>query len=238
MAAASARILLLEDDRTLRTGLVDALVGEGFEVVVAPDGFEGERQVRAFLARTVAFDLLIFDVMVPGPGGLELLRQVREGGSDVPVLVLTARGDENDKVLGFELGADDYVTKPFGLRELLARVKARLRRAPAADASDGTSPQFELGDVKVDLSAFELERDGERIPLSKTEAGLLQVLRDRPGEAVSRAVFLNLVWGSDQSVSNRTIDTHVLNLRQKVERDPKKPRHLLTVHGVGYRLQL
>jgi len=233
----SAKVLLVEDDRTLRTALQDALVGEGLEVVVAPDGFEGERQVRQLLDGAVAFDLLILDVMVPGPGGLELLRQVRAARHDVPVLMLTARSDENDKVLGLELGADDYVTKPFGLRELLARVRALLRRS-SAGAPPEASPRFAVGDVAIDLAAFELVRDGERVPLSKTEAALLQVLRDRAGEAVSRGAFLTLVWGSDQHVSNRTIDTHMLNLRQKLERDPKQPRHLVTVHGVGYRLEL
>jgi DNA-binding response OmpR family regulator len=229
------RIALVEDDRTLRTALRDALAGEGHEVLVAADGHEA----RALL-RQQRFDLLVLDVMLPGPSGLELLRELRARDDQTPVLLLTARGEEGDKVLGFELGADDYVTKPFSLRELLARVKASLRRRRIdGDAGDGNGAalqQFALGPTIIDLQSFTAVRDGTTHALSKKEAAMLLLLRKANGRAVSRAQFLRDVWGGDQFVGDRTIDTHMLNLRQKVESDPKQPQHLLTVHGIGYRL--
>lgn len=223
------RLLLVEDDRTLRTALTDAFTGEGHAVTAAADGHEA----RAVL-REQRFDLVVLDVMLPGPSGLELLRELRSRGADTPVLLLTARGEEGDKVLGLELGADDYVTKPFSLRELLARVKAMLRRADRREAA--FVQQFELGSVRIDLAAFTVVRDGQTHTLSPKEAGMLGLLRQHGGRAVSREHFLREVWGGDQFVGDRTIDTHMLNLRQKVERDPKQPRYLRTVHGVGYRL--
>lgn len=225
----SFRILFVEDDLTLRTALHDALTGEGHSVTVAADGHEA----RALL-REQRFDLVVLDIMLPGPSGLELLRELRERDGDTPVLLLTARGDEGDKVLGLELGADDYVTKPFSLRELLARVKAMLRRRDRTEAAH--VEQFSLGPAEVDLAAFTLSRDGTTYTLSPKEAGMLRLLRQRAGRAVSRSDFLQEVWGGDEFVGDRTIDTHMLNLRQKLEADHKKPQHLVTVHGVGYRL--
>ncbi|MCK5944991.1 MAG: response regulator transcription factor, partial [Planctomycetes bacterium] len=228
----SFHILFVEDDHTLRTALSDALTGEGHRVTAAADGHEA----RAML-REQRFDLLVLDVMLPGPSGLELLRELRQRDADTPVLMLTARGEEGDKVLGLELGAADYVAKPFSLRELLARVKAMLRRRDPGEAA--FVERFALGDgdgaVQVDLAAFTLSRDGETHKLSPKEAGMLRLLRQRQGRAVSRADFLREVWGGDQFVGDRTIDTHMLNLRQKLERDHKHPAHLVTVHGVGYR---
>jgi len=228
----SFRILLVEDDRTLRIGLADALASEGHVVVAAADGHEG----RAAL-REQRFDLAVLDVMLPGPSGLELLRELRARDGELPVLLLTARGDEGDKVLGLELGADDYVTKPFSLRELLARVKAMLRRRErAAAGASAFVEQFMLGEARVDLAAFTVVRGGRTHTLSPKEAGMLRLLRQRLGRAVARAEFLREVWGGSPFVGDRTIDTHMLNLRQKVEHDHKAPRFLLTVHGVGYRL--
>ncbi len=223
------RLLLVEDDRTLRVALTDALVGEGHAVVAAADGHEAQA-----LLRLHRFDLCVLDVMLPGPSGLELLRDLRRRDADTPVLLLTARGEEGDKVLGLELGADDYVTKPFSLRELLARVKAMLRRRER-DTAAGVQ-QFALGPVHIDLAAFTVARGDAVVPLSPKEAAMLALLRRAGGRAVSRARFLAEVWGGDQFVGDRTIDTHVLNLRQKLEQDPKAPRFLLTVHGIGYRL--
>jgi DNA-binding response OmpR family regulator len=223
------RLLLVEDERTLRTALADALSGEGHVVVTASDGHEARATLRA-----QRFDLCVLDVMLPGPSGLELLRELRQRDADTPVLLLTARGEEGDKVLGLELGADDYVSKPFSLRELLARVKAMLRRRERPQAAGVL--QFPLGDARIDLAAFTVERAGTLHTLSPKEAAMLRLLRQHEGRAVSRAKFLSEVWGGDQFVGDRTIDTHVLNLRQKVESDPKQPRHLLTVHGIGYRL--
>ncbi|MCR9244257.1 MAG: response regulator transcription factor [bacterium] len=223
------RLLLVEDDGTLRIALTDAFEGEGYDVTAAADGHEG----RAAL-REQRFDLVILDVMLPGPSGLELLRELRERDPDTPALLLTARGEEGDKVLGLELGADDYVSKPFSLRELIARVKAMLRRHERNEVV--TAQQFTIGEVEIDLAAFTLVRGGQSHALSPKEAGMLGLLWREQGRAVSRARFLREVWGDDQFVGDRTIDTHMLNLRQKLERDSKRPRHLLTVHGIGYRL--
>ncbi|MCC6670363.1 MAG: response regulator transcription factor [Planctomycetes bacterium] len=226
----NAAILLVEDDLTLRTGLADTLRQEGHEVVAAADG-----ESAAQALRTRRFALVLLDLMLPRRSGLALLRELRARDRRTPVVILTARGDESDKVLGLELGADDYVTKPFSLRELLARVRAQLRRAqPAAPPAE----TFAVGDALVDLAAFELRRDGTVHPLSPKEAAILALLHAEAGKAVSRSRFLDEVWGGDRFVGTRTIDTHVLNLRQKLERDPAAPRHLLTVHGVGYRLLL
>lgn len=223
------RLLLVEDDRTMRTALCDALAGEGYDVRAAADGHEARALLRA-----ERFDLCVFDVMLPGPSGLELLRELRQRDSDTPVLMLTARGSEGDKVLGLELGADDYVTKPLSLRELLARCKAMLRRRARDDRA--AEQQFAIGNAHVDLAAFTIQRDGKHDALSPKEAAMLALLRRANGRAVSRAQFLAEVWGGDQFVGDRTIDTHMLNLRAKVEADPKAPTHLMTVHGVGYRL--
>jgi len=238
----SARILLVEDDRTLRTALGDALAGEGHDVVTAADGHEALATLRSG-----TFALLVLDVMLPGPSGLEILRALRQRDQRTPVLLLTARSHEGDKVLGLELGADDYVTKPFQLRELLARVKALLRRAAVgsvAAPAGGVTPagRFELGRgrsaVAIDLDAYEVRRDGAVQRLSPKEAAMLAVLLAERGKVVTRSRFLAAVWpDGGQSVGDRTIDTHLLHLRQKLEDDPKAPRWITTVHGAGYRLE-
>ena len=236
----TAHILIVEDDPVLRRGLSDSLVAEGYRVSVAVDG----REARALLAGSdpMAVDGVVLDIMLPGPSGLEVLRAFRERDRETPVLLLSARGEEHDKVMGLELGADDYVTKPFGKRELLARVKALLRRRPGARgpgaSADGDAPRFTIGSAEVDVGAFTVQRDGAAHPLSPKEAGMLALLFQRQGRAVARADFLREVWDDDRCVGNRTVDTHMLNLRQKVEPDPKAPKHLITVHGVGYRLDL
>jgi DNA-binding response OmpR family regulator len=227
------RILLVEDDLALRTGLVDSLVQEGYEVQSASEGQSGQE-----LILTETFDLAILDLMMPGRSGLEILRKARESGLSLPILLLTARGDESDKVLGLELGADDYVTKPFSLRELLARIRAMLRREERHEQSEPSTPEMSLhqvGPCEIDLSAFELRRDGQSHLLSVKEAHMLQLLLSNRGQAISRNRFLEEVWGK-QIVGNRTIDTHILNLRKKLEKDPAHPQHLLTVHGYGYKI--
>jgi DNA-binding response OmpR family regulator len=229
MTARAPRILVVEDDATLRDGLARALRGQGYQVEVAADGEAGQR------ALLEAFDLVVLDLMLPKIGGLELLRGLRARDARTPVLVLTARGDETDKVVGLELGADDYVTKPFGLRELLARVRAHLRRREVEAAAPAPAA-FTLGHAQVDLAAFTVTRAGATASLSPKEAAILALLHRDAGRAVSRTAILDHVWGRGVYVSQRTIDTHVLNLRQKVEDDARAPRHILTVHGVGYRL--
>jgi len=224
------RILLVEDDRALRTALGDALTGEGHRITTAADGDEAMSVLRG-----QAFDLLVLDVMLPGPSGLEILRRLRIRDRDTPVLLLTARSSEGDKVLGLELGADDYVTKPFSLRELLARVKALLRRG---ERSGKTAPsgRFRLGDAEVDLDAYEVRRGDAVARLSPKEAAMLALLWNERGKVVSRARFLAEVWEGGGGVGDRTVDTHLLHLRQKLEADARAPRFLITVHGVGYRL--
>jgi DNA-binding response OmpR family regulator len=231
------RLLLVEDDRALSTGLCDAFRLEGFEVTLARDGVKA----RA-LAFEREFDVAILDLMLPGRSGLDVLRELRAKGRALPILILTARGGESDKVIGLELGADDYVTKPFSLRELVARVRALVRRAGAREESAAAPPgatRFALGDAEVDLEAFTLKRGAVTHALSRREAALLALLWERRGRAVSREQILRHAWsdGGDH-VGARTIDTHVLNLRQKLEADPAQPRLLLTVHGIGYRLQV
>jgi DNA-binding response OmpR family regulator len=235
------RLLLVEDDRALSTGLCDAFRLEGFDVTVARDGVKA----RA-LAFEREFDVAILDLMLPGRSGLDVLRELRAKGRALPILILTARGGESDKVIGLELGADDYVTKPFSLRELVARVRALVRRAGAKEGTKGgaeapapAATRFVLGDAEVDLEAFTLKRAGTTHALSRREAALLALLFERRGRAVSREQILRHAWsdGGDH-VGARTIDTHVLNLRQKLEADPAQPKLLLTVHGVGYRLQV
>jgi DNA-binding response OmpR family regulator len=224
----SFELLLVEDDPSIRTVLQDAMQTDGHVTTVASDGDEALATLRER-----RFDLLILDIMLPGPSGLEILRHVREQDRDTPILLLTARSSESDKVLGLELGADDYVTKPFSLRELRARVKALLRRRE----TDTTSPtgRFSIGSIDVDLAAYELRRDGNVHRLSPTESAMLALLYRERGRVVDRSMFLTEVWGGT-TIGDRTIDTHLLHLRKKLEADPKQPKHLLTVHGVGYRL--
>jgi DNA-binding response OmpR family regulator len=222
------QILLVEDDRAIRTVLRDALQNDGHAVTVAADGDEA-----LAVLRTRTFDLLVLDVLLPGPSGLEILQVVRKKDQRTPVLLLTARSSEGDKVLGLELGADDYVTKPFSLRELRTRVRVLLRRVDRSPAQ--AAGHFRLGALDVDLDAYEVRRGRSVQRLSPTETAMLALLWQERGRVVDRARFLREVWGGS-SISDRTVDTHLLHLRQKLEVDPKAPAHLLTVHGVGYRL--
>jgi DNA-binding response OmpR family regulator len=218
------QVLLVEDDRAIRTVLGDALQHDGHTLTTAADGDEA-----IALLRQRTFDLLILDVLLPGPSGLEILQFVRKQDQRTPVLLLTARSGEGDKILG-----DDYVTKPFSLRELRTRVRVLLRRVERSPAQP--AGRFVIGPVAVDLDAYELRRGTTVQRLSPTEAAMLGLLWQERGRVVDRSRFLKEVWGGAGSVSDRTVDTHLLHLRQKLELDPKNPMHLLTVHGVGYRL--
>jgi DNA-binding response OmpR family regulator len=229
-----SRVLLVEDDLALRTGLGDTLAQEGHEVTTATDG----ARARALL-ESRRFDLVVLDLMLPRLNGLDVLRELRRRDGETPVLILTAKDGEADKVLGLELGADDYVTKPFGLRELLARVRALLRRAERAPAArPAPRGRLSIGDARVDLDAFEVVRDGQTTALSQKEAAMLALLAAEAGRAISRDRFLAEVWQDGGFVGHRTVDTHVWSLRQKIEPDPAEPRFLLTVHGIGYKLAL
>jgi DNA-binding response OmpR family regulator len=224
----TTRILLVEDNADLAFGLRNSLEIAGYEVVVAEDGPAGLREARA-----ASPDLVILDLMLPGLDGYRVLRTMREDGSAVPVLILTARGEESDKVMGFRLGADDYVTKPFGVLELLARVEALLRRA--APPADDAAAAYQFGDVEVLPHARVVRRGGESVDLTPKEYDLLLALVRRPGQVISRSELLKTVWGYNASVTSRTVDTHVAELRRKLEPQPTTPKHILTVWKTGYR---
>jgi len=223
-----SRVLVIEDNADLAFGLRNNLEIEGHEVDVATDGRKGLER-----AREGAPDVIVLDLMLPEMDGFRVLKTLRREGFDTPVLILTARGEEADKVLGFRLGADDYVTKPFGLLELLARVEALLRRVGKSRAPEIDS----FGDVEVRRTARTVVKDGKVVELAPKELDLLLALLDRDGAAASRADLLEQVWGYAGSVVSRTVDTHVAELRRKLEDDASDPRHILTVRKVGYRLE-
>jgi DNA-binding response OmpR family regulator len=227
------RILVIEDNRNLATGLRNNLEIEGYEVEVAEDGTTG-----LALARSIAPDLIVLDLMLPGMDGYRVLKTLREEGSDTPVLILSARGEETDKVLGFHLGADDYVAKPFGLLELLARIDALLRRAASAGAKSRLSAPVAFGDVIVEPGTHSVRRGGEPVVLRPKEYDLLIALLQRKGQVVSRAELLEEVWGYSGEVYSRTVDTHVAELRRKLEENAAEPRFILTVRKTGYRIAM
>jgi DNA-binding response OmpR family regulator len=226
------RILLVEDNRDLAYGLRNNLEIEGFEVEVCEDGKSG-----LLAARRSKPELVILDLMLPELDGFRVLRALREEGDRVPILILTARGEESDKVRGLRLGADDYVTKPFGLLELLARVEALLRRARGGAASEAKDSVLRFGDVVVDTASRVVSRNGAAVELAPKEFELLLALLRGKGAVISRLDLMRQVWGYSDAVVTRTVDTHVAELRRKLEADPASPRHILTVRKVGYRLQ-
>ena len=231
-AGDGARIVLVEDNADLAYGLRNNLEIEGHVVTVAEDGPAGLEAVR-----TVEPDLVILDLMLPGMDGYRVLETLRAEGRDVPVLILTARGEEADKVRGFRLGADDYVTKPFGILELLARVQAILRRAGRGAAQPDPRAVRRFGEVEVDPAARTVTRAGEEVGLTPKEFDLLLALMAREGAVASRAALLKEVWGHRAAVASRTVDTHVAELRRKLEEEPSDPHWILTVHKAGYRFR-
>jgi DNA-binding response OmpR family regulator len=220
------RILIVDDEPEMVRGLEDNLRFEGYQTVAARDGRQG-----LALALSEAPDLIILDIMMPGVSGWDVCRELRARGVDVPVIMLTARGEEVDRVRGLELGADDYLAKPFGLRELLARIRAVLRRPGPRRKFE----EFAFGDVRIHLRSRLVFRSGREVTLTRKEFDLLRYLVEHRGEVVTRDRLLDEVWGYDQFPTTRTVDTHVLRLRQKFEPDPERPRFILTVHGQGYR---
>jgi len=222
------RILLVEDEPGLVLTLTDRLSSEGYAVETASDGEAGfERALAA------PFDLIILDVMLPRKNGFDVCRDLRQKNVQTPVLMLTARGQVVDKVVGLKLGADDYVTKPFELLELLARIEALLRRAPSASAAAPDTYQF--GPVRIDFRRAEVDREGQPVELSSLEFKLLHYLIEHRGNVISRDTLLDEVWGYDAMPSTRTVDVHVAWLRQKLEPNPRHPQFILTVHGLGYK---
>src|SRR6267154_1987978 len=222
-----AKILVVEDEPAMVAGLRDNFEFEGYEVITARDGAEGLRR-----ALDESPDLVILDVMMPRMSGLEVCKQIRAKRASIPIIMLTARGQEVDKVVGLELGADDYVTKPFSIRELLARVKAVLRRAHAVPKEQD---RYAFGDVEVNLRSCQVSRSGKALDFSSKEFDLLKYFLCHPGEALSRDRLLEDVWGYDRFPTTRTVDAHIVRLRQKVEPKPEEPRFIRTVHGTGYK---
>lgn len=224
------RVLVVEDNATIAEGLRLNLAHDGYQVELAPTGERG-----LTLARRWDPHLIVLDLMLPGMDGYTLLRTLREEGRDVPVLILSARGSETDRLRGFRLGADDYVVKPFSLQELLARVAAMLRRSPGGQVQ-GHTRQWTLGDAEVDLDTREVQRQGNLVALRPKEFDLLVALLRREGRTATRAELLDEVWQYEPDVVSRTVDVHILELRRKLETDPSRPRHILTVRKSGYRI--
>ena len=220
------RILVVEDEPGIALGLEDDLSMEGYEVEVVADGLAGSRR-----AREGGFDLILLDVMLPGKDGFEVCRELRRQGLRTPILMLTAKTQESEKVMAFELGADDYVTKPFGTRELRARIKALLRRA----ANETGAGCYRFGDVEADFERGELRRDGRVIEMTPLEFKLLAVFVRARGRILTREQLLAGAWGPDTYASDRIVDNHIANLRRKIEKDPANPRYLRNLRGLGYR---
>jgi DNA-binding response OmpR family regulator len=223
-------ILIAEDDASIRIGLVDILEGEGYRVSVSENGEEA-------LARfhSEALDLALLDIMMPKLSGYDVCRAIRKENDALPLLMLSAKSEEIDKVLGLELGADDYITKPFGVRELLARVHAALRRVTASTIAPTDESSVYFGEIELDRARRQLLKGGSELALTQLEYRLLEAFIDHADRALSRDELLNAAWGIDYQGTTRTLDQHVSQLRHKIEPDPAKPKFILTVHGYGYR---
>jgi DNA-binding response OmpR family regulator len=221
-----SRILVVEDEPGIALGLEDDLKMEGYDIEIVTDGLAASRR-----AQEAAFDLILLDIMLPGKDGFEVCRELRRHGLRTPILMLTAKAQEAEKVMGLELGADDYVTKPFGTRELRARIKALLRRSGGEEEPDC----YAFGDVEVDFRRGELRRDGRAIELTPLEFKLLALFVRSRGRVLSRERLLAGAWGPDTFASDRIVDNHIANLRKKIEPDPANPRYLRNLRGLGYR---
>jgi DNA-binding response OmpR family regulator len=223
-------VLIIEDDPAILRGLQLSLRMERYDVLSATDGEAGYR-----LAQEKKPDLLILDLTLPNMGGLEICRKLRAEGFSAPIIVLTARGEEADRVLGLDLGADDYVTKPFSIKELTARVRAHLRRTQAQEV---LPDEVRFDDVVVNFRRCDAIKGGKPIELTRKELGVLRLLASRIGEVVQRDELMNHVWGYESFTGTRTVDNHIASLRAKLETEPAQPRRLITVHGIGYKLTI
>lgn len=225
-------ILVAEDDAGIRMGLVDTLESENYRVTEASDGLEALSRFR-----TQPFDLILLDIMMPGKSGYDVCQEIRAENKTIPIIMLTAKGEEIDKVVGLKLGADDYITKPFGIYELLARINAVLRRSRIVqEPKDQARPStFSFGEFTVNARTFQITDRNSSINISQRELQLIQFFYQHPGEVLSRDDILNEVWGIDYFGTTRTLDQHIANLRKKIEADPSNPSLITTVHGVGYR---
>jgi two-component system, OmpR family, response regulator RegX3 len=228
----SARILVVDDDPGIQDVVRFALAGEGFEVDAVADGKSALER-----AATDEYDVVVLDVMLPDVPGTEICRRLRADGSAVPILMLTARDAEVDRVLGLELGADDYIAKPFSRAELVSRVRAILRRRDL-DRAEGAGPLRQLGGLRLDFARHEVTVDGEPVQLTPSEFKLLSLLAQRPGEVFSRAEIMRHLWGSDHVGDEHPADVHISNLRRKIEASPGRPERVVTVRGAGYKLNV
>jgi DNA-binding response OmpR family regulator len=222
-----ARILIVEDEAQMREGLKDNLEFEGYEVDTAEDG-----EQCLMMVEKNEYNLILLDVMLPKLSGFDACKQLRGKDFDRPIIMLTAKGEEIDKVLGLELGADDYMTKPFSLRELLARIKAALRRD---DRSKHKGVNVTIGKIEVNFSKFEATEENKNIELSHREFEVLKYLWEHENQIVSREDLMNEVWGMGEMTTTRTVDNFILKLRQTIEQNPSHPKHIITVHGIGYK---
>lgn len=225
------RILIVDDEPSMREGLADNLIFEGYKTVLAANGVEALEKLSAD-----TFDLVVLDVMMPGLSGFDVCKQIRQDGNQVPVILLTAKGEEIDKVLGLELGADDYITKPFSLRELIARIKAILRRSENSAVDNSTSKFEAIGLMQVNFKNYIAKIANKEENLSHREFEVLHYLWAHKQKVVSRDDLLKNIWGYDEFPTTRTIDNFILKLRQRVEVNPNEPKIILTVHGLGYKM--
>lgn len=226
----STRILIVEDEPSMRLGLTDNLEFEGYEVDTASDGKDGLKKIL-----DNEYNLVLLDVMLPNMSGFDVCKAVRKAGKITPIIMLTAKGEEIDKVIGFELGADDYITKPFSLRELLARVKAVLRRTDS-NTSPLPTDNIKLGKLSLNFSSYTAYEGKKEVQLSHKEFEILAYLFKHRNSTVSRDDLLTNIWGYDESPTTRTVDNFILRLRQKIETDPENPKIIITVHGIGYKM--
>jgi two-component system alkaline phosphatase synthesis response regulator PhoP len=226
----NTRVLIVEDDEAMSIALRDGFQYEGYSVTVAKDGESGLQ-----LATEESPDLILLDVMLPKMTGLDICKQLRGGGSAVPIIMLTARGQEIDKVLGLKLGADDYITKPFGFMELLARAEAVLRRSHLTPANPSAVEAYRFGDVSVDFRRHEAHKADQPIDLSPREFQLLAFFIQHRGEVITREKLLDTVWDYNSIPFTRTVDMHIAKLRKKIEDNPSDPRYIITVHRLGYK---
>ncbi|MFZ4619969.1 MAG: response regulator transcription factor [Bacteroidota bacterium] len=223
-----AHILIVEDEPEMQRGLRDNLEFESYSVQVIGDGKKALEAIRA-----KKFDLILLDVMLPGMSGFDICKTVRSEGVTTPIIMLTAKGEEVDKVLGLEFGADDYITKPFSLRELIARVKAVLRRTPNERPVSGKKIIF--GSLEVDLESYTAFKKGKPVPLTSKDFDILRYFWNHQQQVISRDELLKHVWGYDESISSRTVDNFIVKLRKNIEKDPSSPKHIITIHGTGYK---
>jgi DNA-binding response OmpR family regulator len=225
------RILVVEDELNMRRGLRDNLEFEGYEVDTAEDGADGLNKILSN-----NYNLIVLDVMMPKMSGLDVCKEIRKKGITTPVILLTAKGEEIDKVLGLELGADDYVTKPFSLRELLARIKAILRRGENLSGKESENENINIGKLEIDFASYTAKAGKEEVQMSSKEFDILHYLWKNRNKTVSRDSLLNEIWGYDEAPTTRTVDNFILKLRQKIEKDANHPKIIITVHGIGYKL--